>query len=54
MAVMTSNSQGARIVLVRHGQPAIALRPRTTHHGFAAYIDAYEAAGLDPKSLPQG
>jgi broad specificity phosphatase PhoE len=43
---------GARIILIRHGQPAIALRPRTSHHGFADYIDAYEAAGLDPDSLP--
>jgi broad specificity phosphatase PhoE len=37
---------------VRHGQPAIPLRPRTSHSGFRAYIDAYEAAGLDPASLP--
>jgi broad specificity phosphatase PhoE len=44
--------QGLRIVLVRHGQPHIALSPRTTHHGFGEYIDAYEAAGLDPQSLP--
>ena len=41
-----------RIILVRHGQPAIALRPRTSHAGFAGYIDAYEDAGLDPASLP--
>jgi broad specificity phosphatase PhoE len=41
-----------RIILVRHGQPAIALRPRTSHAGFAGYIDAYEDAGLDPISLP--
>ena len=41
-----------RIVLVRHGQPHIALSPRTDHRGFADYIDAYEAAGLDPASLP--
>ncbi|HEU0095887.1 MAG TPA: hypothetical protein VFQ52_05495, partial [Rhizomicrobium sp.] len=41
-----------RIILVRHGQPAIALRPRTSHVGFAGYIDAYEEAGLDPVSLP--
>jgi broad specificity phosphatase PhoE len=41
-----------RIILVRHGQPAIALRPRTSHTGFAGYIDAYEDAGLDPVSLP--
>jgi broad specificity phosphatase PhoE len=43
---------GARIILIRHGQPAIALSPRTSHHGFADYIDAYEAAGLDPQNLP--
>jgi broad specificity phosphatase PhoE len=43
---------GSRVILIRHGQPAIALRPRTGHHGFSDYIDAYEAAGLDPQSLP--
>jgi broad specificity phosphatase PhoE len=41
-----------RIVLVRHGQPHIALSPTTGHQGFTDYIDAYEAAGLDPASLP--
>jgi broad specificity phosphatase PhoE len=41
-----------RIVLIRHGRPAIALRPRTSHRGFSDYIDAYEAAGLDPASIP--
>ena len=44
--------KGARIILVRHGQPALPLRPRTSHHEFRDYIDAYEAAGLDPESLP--
>ena len=44
--------KGARIILVRHGQPALPLRPRTSHHEFRDYIDAYEAAGLDPQSLP--
>ena len=43
---------GTRIILIRHGQPAIALRPRTGHHGFRDYIDAYEAAGLEPGNLP--
>jgi broad specificity phosphatase PhoE len=43
---------GARVILIRHGQPAIALRPRTSHVEFRAYIDAYEASGLDPASLP--
>jgi broad specificity phosphatase PhoE len=41
-----------RIVLIRHGQPHIALSPRTGHAGFSDYIDAYEAAGLAPSSLP--
>ena len=44
--------KGARIILVRHGRPALPLRPRTSHHGFRDYIDAYEAAGLDPENLP--
>lgn len=47
-----SLAPGGRIILIRHGRPAIALRPRTSHSGFADYIDAYEAAGLDPGSLP--
>jgi len=41
-----------RIVLIRHGQPHIDLRPRTGHAGFSDYIDDYEAAGLAPSSLP--
>jgi len=41
-----------RILLIRHGQPHIALRPRTSHGGFADYIDAYEQAGLSPSDLP--
>jgi broad specificity phosphatase PhoE len=41
-----------RIVLIRHGRPAIASNPRTSHSGFRSYIDAYEAAGLDPDSAP--
>jgi len=41
-----------RIILVRHGRPAIATSPRTSHHGFRAYIDDYEEAGLDPESAP--
>jgi broad specificity phosphatase PhoE len=49
---VSGNVKPARIILIRHGQPAIALSPRTSHAGFAAYIDAYEAAGLNPASLP--
>lgn len=41
-----------RIILVRHGRPAISTDGRTCHRGFRDYIDAYEAAGLDPTSVP--
>lgn len=41
-----------RIILIRHGQPHIALAPRGGHRDFARYIDDYEAAGLAPASLP--
>jgi broad specificity phosphatase PhoE len=45
-------SRPMRIVLIRHGRPAIAPDLRTSHSGFGAYIDDYEAAGLDPDSAP--
>ena len=45
-------SRATRIILIRHGQPAIALAPRTSHRGFRSYIDDYEQAGLDPASAP--
>ena len=41
-----------RVILVRHGRPAIPLRLRTCHRGFRRYIDDYEDAGLDPRSAP--
>jgi len=41
-----------RIILIRHGQPDIQISPRTSHHEFRVYIDAYEEAGLDPDSVP--
>lgn len=41
-----------RIILIRHGEPHIALDPSTGHAGFAGYIGDYEAAGLAPSSLP--
>jgi broad specificity phosphatase PhoE len=44
--------QRRRIILVRHGKPAIDVSPRTCHNGFRRYIDAYEEAGLDPQSVP--
>jgi broad specificity phosphatase PhoE len=43
-----------RIILIRHGQPHIALSPRTAHAGFADYVSAYEEAGLTPANLPPG
>jgi len=41
-----------RILLIRHGQPNIELSPRTSHGGFAGYIDSYEEADLAPSELP--
>lgn len=41
-----------RIILVRHGRPDISTSHRTSHRGFRAYIDAYEAAGLAPDCAP--
>ena len=41
-----------RIILICHGRPAIPTAPRTSHHEFRSYIDAYEDAGLDPESAP--
>jgi broad specificity phosphatase PhoE len=48
----TRASDTTRIILIRHGQPRIALSPRTSHAGFRTYIDTYEEAGLDPQSAP--
>ena len=41
-----------RVILIRHGRPAIPTAPRTSHREFRSYIDAYEEAGLDPESMP--
>ncbi len=45
-------ARAQRIILIRHGQPDIPVSPRTSHHEFRTYIDAYEEAGLDPDSAP--
>jgi broad specificity phosphatase PhoE len=45
-------AEAMRIILIRHGRPAIAAAPRTSHRGFSQYIDDYEAAGLHPDSAP--
>lgn len=44
-------SQPPRVVLVRHGKPAISMA-RTCYRGFRHFIAAYECAGLDPRSAP--
>ncbi|HSM95487.1 MAG TPA: histidine phosphatase family protein [Rhizomicrobium sp.] len=41
-----------KIILIRHGRPAIATAPVARHHEFRDYIDAYEEAGLDPADAP--
>jgi broad specificity phosphatase PhoE len=41
-----------RIILIRHGRPAIDTAPRASSREFRSYIDDYEAAGLDPESIP--
>jgi broad specificity phosphatase PhoE len=44
-------SSCSRVVLVRHGKPAIPMS-RTCYRGFRSFIDAYDRAGLDPHSAP--
>jgi broad specificity phosphatase PhoE len=41
-----------RIILIRHGRPALPIALRTCHRAFREYIDAYEEAGLDSKDAP--
>ncbi len=53
-AANNESGKPIRIVLIRHGQPAIDPAPKTGHGGFRDYIDAYEASGLDPASAPPG
>ena len=52
MPAPETSASAMRIILVRHGQPHIGLRPSTGHAGFADYIGAYEEAGLSPANLP--
>jgi broad specificity phosphatase PhoE len=51
-APIAEQKAATRIILIRHGQPNIEAAPRTSHHGFRDYIDAYEQAGLMPDSVP--
>src|ERR1700744_1097772 len=51
-AAISTHDATARIILIRHGRPAIDTAPRTSHGEFRTYIDDYEAAGLDPSSAP--
>lgn len=48
----SSGPQRIRVILIRHGRPALDVAPRTSHRGFRLYIDAYEEAGLDPEDVP--
>src|SRR5262249_39416669 len=41
-----------RIILIRHGRPAIPVSPRASHGEFRKYIDDYEEAGLEPADAP--
>src|ERR1700744_1303353 len=51
-AALSTHDAPARIILIRHGRPAIDTAPRTSHGEFRTYIDDYEAAGLDPTRAP--
>jgi broad specificity phosphatase PhoE len=46
------DKRATRIILIRHGKPALPVSPRASHGEFRRYIDDYEAAGLDPADLP--
>ncbi|HEX3651823.1 MAG TPA: histidine phosphatase family protein [Rhizomicrobium sp.] len=48
----SADSASTRIILIRHGRPALPIAPRTCQRGFRDYIDAYEEAGLDPNDAP--
>ncbi len=52
LAGAAAQAKPLKITLVRHGRPAIATAPRTSHREFRTYIDDYEDAGLDPASAP--
>lgn len=52
VAGAAAHTKPLKIILIRHGRPAIATAPRTSHHEFGRYIDDYEEAGLDPTSAP--
>ncbi|HEY2034921.1 MAG TPA: histidine phosphatase family protein [Rhizomicrobium sp.] len=51
-AAAVAKTRPLKIILIRHGKPAIASAPVTSHHEFRSYIDAYEEAGLDPTDAP--
>lgn len=44
--------RAVRVILIRHGRPALPVSPRASHGEFRRYIDEYEEAGLDPSDLP--
>ncbi len=50
--IVQEPAEKLRIILVRHGKPAIESSPKFCHNGFRRYIDEYQEAGLDPASAP--
>ncbi|MGN6149855.1 MAG: histidine phosphatase family protein [Rhizomicrobium sp.] len=47
-----ADARPLKIILIRHGRPAIATAPVARHREFRSYIDDYEEAGLDPTDAP--
>jgi broad specificity phosphatase PhoE len=47
-----AEKRAVRIILIRHGKPALPISPRASHGEFRQYIDDYEEAGLDPEDVP--
>src|SRR6201992_2733968 len=47
-----ADAQPLKIILIRHGKPAIETAPRTGHRAFSSYMYASEDAGLDPTDAP--
>jgi broad specificity phosphatase PhoE len=52
VATSARDHSGMRIILIRHGRPAIEMDAPLGFREFRRFIDAYEAASLDPESRP--
>ena len=51
-APVAAEKRAARVILIRHGRPALPVSPRASDREFRQYIDDYEEAGLDPADAP--